>query len=402
MQAQQVVAKYQWSCMGSIYDEFFVSMARGDDIIEVRRHVTIKTGIATNAIDENQQPRHDDNDEQSQAQQHWSFIPITDASDPRVATYRPKSIREHIEYHNQISKLRQQGYSNPTLHGGRRACTRMLEAIAICATSGDSEAASTPGSSCVQPISFLTTTELASQVFIPLHENKSEKDGERLGPIPSLQQVPIYVVERKELLDEIRGQKLNTGDAILAMVQFPVACLSLKDLIVNPPLLILEDVRNAENVGSILRTAFCLGITSIVASATTWAALQDSRSARCSMGTIYYHRFYKTDDSDNNNDNSMASVIGKLREAGIRVYGVEIGPQAKPVGPHGKDHMWAAVMGNEDEGLTEATGKACDNIVFVPQAHGDSLNVGHAAAIAMFELGRYCPAPKHDGRASCA
>ena len=45
--------------------------------------------------------------------------------------------------------------------------------------------------------------------------------------------------------------------------------------------------------------------------------------------------------------------------------------------------------------------KTCDKIVFVPQAHGDSLNVGHAAAITMFELGREGPKVEHDGRAAC-
>ena len=91
----------------------------------------------------------------------------------------------------------------------------------------------------------------------------------------------------------------------------------------------------------------------------------------------------------------------ELKSNGIRTYGIEIGPQAKPIAPHGKDRSWAAVMGNEDEGLSTSVGEACDHIVFIPQAHGDSLNVGHAAAIAMFELGRESPAPLHDGRAAC-
>jgi TrmH family RNA methyltransferase len=177
------------------------------------------------------------------------------------------------------------------------------------------------------------------------------------------------------------------------MVSFPVPTTNLDTLIENPPILILEDVRNAENVGSILRTAFCLGITSIIASPIAWSSLRDSRAARCSMGTIYYHRFYKA--------NNLCDTIRSIQKGGIAVYGVEIGDSAKPVRPHGKDRQWAAVMGNEDLGLTKAVGDACDHIVFIPQAHGDSLNVGHAAAITLFELGRDGPIPQHDGRAAC-
>jgi TrmH family RNA methyltransferase len=111
------------------------------------------------------------------------------------------------------------------------------------------------------------------------------------------------------------------------------------------------------------------------------------------MGTIYYHRFYKA--------NNLCDTIRSIQKGGITVYGVEIGDSAKPVRPHGKDRRWAAVMGNEDLGLTKAVGEACDHIVFIPQAHGDSLNVGHAAAITLFELGRDGPIPQHDGRAAC-
>ena len=179
----------------------------------------------------------------------------------------------------------------------------------------------------------------------------------------------------------------------MAIVQFPLVS-PLDELIANPPILVLDDVRNAENVGSILRTAFCLGITSIILSKTAWAALRDTRSARCSMGTIFFHRFYKAEES-------LKHTLSQIRLAGIRVYGVEITLDAKPVTPHGQDRKWSAVLGNENVGLTPSLREVCDNIVFVPQVHGDSLNVGHAAAITMFELGRENQTLQHDGKATC-
>ena len=186
-------------------------------------------------------------------------VAISDAADDRVALFRPKSLRNHSKYNQQLNALQAQGI-DIALHGGRRATVRMLEAISMGAK--------------IRPISFLTTRELASSVLEPRRQQEQIKD------------VPLYVAENKELLDEIRGQKLNSGDAVLVMVQFPIVS-DLRELIANPPILLLDNVRNAENVGSILRTAFCLGITSIVASTTAWAALKDSRAARCSMGTMY-------------------------------------------------------------------------------------------------------------------
>lgn len=196
------------------------------------------------------------------------------------------------------------------------------------------------------------------------------------------------------MLSKIRGQKLNSGDSVLAVVSFPQSS-TLDMIVANPPILILDDVRNAENVGSILRTAFCLGITSVVASPTSWSALKDTRAARCSMGTIYYHRFFQADEN-------LSKTIQQIQLLGnISVYGVEIGDRAIPIIPHGTNKRWAAILGNEDTGLSSAVADVVDEIVFIPQKYGDSLNVGHAAAITLFELGRENPQPVHDGKAGC-
>lgn len=349
---QQAVARFRWQEMGPLYDEFFARVARQGSL----------EGLHDKPTNEEQKLKRDDT---TRASTTTDLIPITDANDARVQLYRPKSVRHSIDYHRQLRELRKEGIE-PVLHGGRRATVRMLEAIGMGAK--------------IKPLSFLTTNELAKGVLGPLQRKHAPE-------------IPLYVSE-KETLDTIRGQKLNSGDAILAMIQFPIP-VDLSELLDNPPLLILEDVRNAENIGSILRTAFCLGITSVVASRTAWAALRDSRSARCSMGTMYYHRFFSAHDS-------LQETIELIRKAGIRVYGIEIGPEARPITPHGNRRNWAMVLGNEDAGMTHETRQVCHDIVFVPQAHGDSLNVGHAAAISLFELGRECPLPEHDGRAACS
>lgn len=341
---KQAIARFRWQEMGTVYDEFF-------------------SRVAENGV-------QDPSDEATSTRDPASDFPvlpgltvIADPKDSRVQLYRPKSERNAVEYHCQLQELRKKKIE-PVLHGGRRATVRMLEAIGAGAK--------------IKPLSFLTTHELARQVLEPLHQKYAS-------------QVPLYTTG-KDTLDIIRGQKLNSGDAILAMIQFPIP-VELEVLLKNPPLLILEDVRNAENVGSILRTAFCLGINSVVASNTTWAALRDSRSARCSMGTMYYQKFYKAD--------SLRSTIQTIRQAGIQAYGIEIGAEARIISPHGEKRNWAMVLGNEDAGMSQEIRQVCHEIVYVPQATGDSLNVAAAAAIAMFELGRDCPLPEHDGRAAC-
>jgi tRNA G18 (ribose-2'-O)-methylase SpoU/glycosyltransferase involved in cell wall biosynthesis len=363
--SKAAVTRFRWALMGSVYDHFFSDIATGNPITLAGNKAATMYQDAlfveppSTAMVVDATSTEKDSPIRPQV--------IVDVTDKRVALFRPKSLRNYEEYNQQMTDLQAKGV-DVAIHGGRRTTIRMLEAISMGAR--------------IRPISFLTTKELAKNVLVgPMQQQQRLND------------IPLYVADNKDLLDEIRGQKLNSGDAILCMVQFPIVS-ELDELIADPPIMIFDDVRNAQNLGSILRTAFCLGIKSIVASSTTWSALKDSRSARCSMGTMYHQKFYKSCD--------LLSTIRHIQMGGVKVYGVEIGPNSIPVQPHGSNKNWAAVMGNEDVGLNQEIASECDNVVFVPQAHGDSLNVGHAAAITMFELGRDCPAPKHDGRAACS
>jgi tRNA G18 (ribose-2'-O)-methylase SpoU/glycosyltransferase involved in cell wall biosynthesis len=345
--AKEAVARFRWESMGPLYNQVWSSILRGEPIGAVmEKGPTLSNNKQTISEDK--------------------VIEITDASDPRVQLYRPKSLRNHALYHQQLEALQ----IAPVLHGGRRAMVRMVEAIQLGAN--------------IRPLSFLTTRALAQYI-----EHGSST------------QVPIYTVDNIRLLNEIRGQNINSGDAILSMIQFPIACPMET---IRPPVLILSQVRNAENVGSLLRTAYCLGtIQSILCGdATSWAAVRDSRAARCSMGTVFYHKYYRTDDLP-------ATLLQLRHDHGICVYGIEINERAVLLEHHAdhdgvNDGKWAMVMGNEDAGLSIDVEAACDKILYIPQAHGDSLNVGHAAAIAMYELGKGSlsqPIVSHDGQGAC-
>jgi tRNA G18 (ribose-2'-O)-methylase SpoU len=65
--------------------------------------------------------------------------------------------------------------------------------------------------------------------------------------------------------------------------------------------------------------------------------------------------------------------------------------------PHGATHIWEAplsgnvclVMGNEESGVSPAVREAADALVAIPMAPGvDSLNVGSAAAVFLYEACR--------------
>ena len=251
---RHAVAHFDWKHMLMRYDTFFGRIAKGDSLATAGE---VAAELYTAALEQDNYIMSDDGSCPNKQFRMGRWIEIFDSKDARVQLYRPKSLRNYDEFNRQVSALRGRGLE-PALHGGRRAVSRMLEAASRNAK--------------FTPISFLTTPDLADSVFSDLPVSGQRSD------FP-----PIYVAHAS-LLNEIRGQKLNVGDAVLAMIHFPqMSCLDT--ILAKPPILILEEVRNAENVGTMLRTAFCLGITSIIATTTSWSALQDSRAARCSMGT---------------------------------------------------------------------------------------------------------------------
>lgn len=265
----RAVEHFDWSHMCLRYDTMFSLVAKGGSIKEAVAAAV--EGSAKVEVDASKYMKLSCDDRTSVKKSRLDrYMEITDPMDTKIQLYRPKSLRDHKIFNKQVSMLRGQGFE-PALHGGRRAISRMMEAILL-------------KNAKITPLSFLTTKELADAIFESLPVARYH------GEFP-----PIYIAA-KAMLDEIRGQKLNHGDAVLAMIHFPQES-SLAEIIAKPPILILDNVRNAENVGTILRSAFCLGITSIIATATSWSALRDTRAARSSMGTLYYHNYLKVSNS---------------------------------------------------------------------------------------------------------
>eukprot|EP00039_Didymoeca_costata_P032489 m.38019 g.38019 ORF g.38019 m.38019 type:complete len:742 (-) comp9382_c0_seq1:3463-5688(-) len=311
-------------------------------------------------------------------------IEIKHAGDDRIELYKPKSLRNHKRFHLQrqaIMNAHLAKYGShtgeqavPMVHGGRRIVCRMLDAIRAAhgKTEGrDMVENSSRGTIIAKPISFLCTKQLYMECLADYFKDESVDKRD--------EQISVYVTQ-KEIIDEIRGQKVNTGDAILCVMTFPLST-DLEVLLRKPPFVILDDVRNSENLGSILRTAYCLGITSVIATPTSWGSLRDTRASRCSMGNIYHLQFHLCNAP-------LPHVMETVKSFGIKLYGAELDSRSKCIHSHGPNRNWGLVLGNEDQGISPAVASACDELVMIPQFAGDSLNVGHATAISLFELGK--------------
>ena len=156
--------------------------------------------------------------------------------------------------------------------------------------------------------------------------------------------------------------------------------------------LILDNIRSAANVGSILRTADALGIQrAICVGITPYPRLpRDPRDpvviasnhrtiAKAALGaeqTVHCEHF----------DNPAAAIAVCVAE-GRTIYGLEIAPKAQSIFDFKATLPAALIVGNEVNGLSPATLSACDEILSIPQrGRKESLNVAVATGIAAYQL----------------
>merc|ERR1719265_1326490 len=177
----------------------------------------------------------------------------------------------------------------------------------------------------------------------------------------------VFAVEPQVFASDFQSKETNhsTGSCTY-LTAYPVSKVLSQ---MQPPFLILDELESPRNIGQILRTAVHLGVTSVVASRTSWESLT-GRAARSSMGWMYHVDFALAEP--------LSDSLRMLRELGIRIYAAE-NHFSHAVAPHqpAGDRRWALVVGSESVGISKDTKGHCDAHVSVPQRGGESLNVGH-------------------------
>jgi len=149
----------------------------------------------------------------------------------------------------------------------------------------------------------------------------------------------------------------------------------------TPLVVVLDNVRSLNNIGSVFRTA---------------DAFRVERICLCGITATPPHRdIHKTalgaeDSVDWQYFEDSAECLKQLREEGFRIYAVEQVDDSVMLDrlpQESADVRLAIVLGNEIEGVQESLLPLCDACLEIPQfGTKHSLNVSCAAAIVMWEL----------------
>jgi tRNA G18 (ribose-2'-O)-methylase SpoU len=145
----------------------------------------------------------------------------------------------------------------------------------------------------------------------------------------------------------------------------------------------LERVGNADNVGSVFRSASAFGIDAVLLEQSCTDPLY-RKSIRTSMGAALTMPFARAEP--------WPEVLSDLAKDEWVVLALTPSPSSSPlraIAPTISARPVVIVTGHEGDGLSDAAIDACTHHARIPMVNQvDSLNVATAAAIAMYELTR--------------
>lgn len=142
--------------------------------------------------------------------------------------------------------------------------------------------------------------------------------------------------------------------------------------------LILESVRDPQNVGAIVRVAAAFGVDRIVMSRDC-ADIYNSKTLRASMGTVFGIRIDRVAN--------IPCSVKELQSSGRRILAAALERDSKKLGEFEIRNGDCVIIGNEGHGLSAEAIEACDGTVFIPMSDGvESLNAATAAAVLVWEF----------------
>ena len=145
----------------------------------------------------------------------------------------------------------------------------------------------------------------------------------------------------------------------------------------QPFIVILDEIEDPHNLGSIIRTAELCGVHGIIIPKRRNVGVT-STVYKCSAGAIEHMKIAKV--------TNINTTIDMLKEQGIWIYGADI---------DGKDYSYntdfsgpcALIIGSEGKGISNLTLKKCDLLVKIPMIGKiNSLNASGAGGIMMYEV----------------
>ncbi len=187
--------------------------------------------------------------------------------------------------------------------------------------------------------------------------------------------IPIYAAEERLFKDISETQ---TPQGVLAVVKKPVFDMDALMQSNQLSFVLLDEIRDPGNLGTIVRTADACGLSAVLL-LKGCVDIHNGKSVRSTMGSLFHIPVIQNLDS--------LTLMDQLKDNGVVTIGAD---------PHSNQSVielkpmdkYAIVIGNESKGMSSEIEEKLNFSVTIPMpGKAESLNAGIAAAIMMYEIG---------------
>ncbi len=139
--------------------------------------------------------------------------------------------------------------------------------------------------------------------------------------------------------------------------------------------LVLDQIQDPRNFGALLRTADAVGVHGVLI----------PKRGRVGVTPTVVHTSAGAAEHLLIAPENLAQALTRLKEMGVWVYGLEVGPEAQPLPQADLRGPLAWVVGSEGAGLRRLVRQKCDALVYLPmRGRVPSLNASVAGALALY------------------
>ncbi len=173
-----------------------------------------------------------------------------------------------------------------------------------------------------------------------------------------------------------------TNDILYALTELETppsmmaVCMKKESESYGNRILVLDDIQDPGNLGTIIRSAVAFHIDTIVLGLGC-VDLYNSKTIRASQGMLFHMNIIRKD---------LKQFISELKKQNYLIYGTKV-THGKNIKDVAKTEKFVIIVGNEGNGVSEEILDICDDYLYIPcNDVCESLNVGVATSIILYEL----------------
>ncbi|MBQ8234204.1 MAG: RNA methyltransferase [Bacilli bacterium] len=155
-------------------------------------------------------------------------------------------------------------------------------------------------------------------------------------------------------------------------------CKKIENKIIGNRIVILDNIQNPGNLGTIIRSCVAFNIDTLVLSSNN-VDLYNDKTVRSSEGMLFKLNIITCD---------IVKFIKELKDKDYTIYGTKVdnGTSLKDINVEPK---YAIVMGNEGNGMSNIVSSLCDKFIYIDMnSKCESLNVSIATSIILYEFNK--------------